>query len=92
MEIHRGCATCQYVNERGYTPPCDTCDPDYINWCERQATTVCISGVIGTTLNQVEAEASRRYGGIWQCVAENGVWKDPLNEGNFIWLVRQVEP
>lgn len=94
MELPRGCATCQYEDQKGYIPPCDVCDDEltYNKWQPKQPPTVCISGVIGTTLAQVETEASRRYGGTWQCVAENGIWKDPLNPGYFIWLVRQVEP
>ena len=49
-----------------------------------------ISMPIGTALREVENQAQRRYGGLWEVEPRpSGVWRDPLNEANFIWLVRR---
>jgi len=43
-----------------------------------------------THLSQVERHASRLYGGMWQVETDaSGVWCDPDNPKNFIWLVRR---
>lgn len=52
--------------------------------------TVTVSMPIGTHLSVVETHASRAYGGTWEVdPLPSGVWKDPINSRNFVWLVRR---